>query len=372
MKMPILLLLLGLATNLPARAGLTDGLLAAYLLDGDARDAGPLAQHGQVIGGTFTADRFGEPGRALYLDGQGAWVSTPVDGQRHPISLSFWFYLEARPGERPFTVLSSSMVDAFGHGFIIGSGTNHLNANLVANFTFAARQWTHGVVTYGDTIRVYLNGRLSTEKPTPPEAGVPAGNFAIGRHRGSAEGHYFPGAVDEVLLYDRVLTEDEVRTLFEAGPAVADTLQAAQAERARLASLTAAATSREGTRVERPLGLASARALPLALTVSSVAKPGTNVWNMMDADTNTAWTAAADATGWWLAAEYDGAVTVSNVNLAARGDTPAGVRWLSSVNGTEWSDWTPGEPVTLRWLVGLIPSDGAAARPPAVFELQVQ
>jgi hypothetical protein len=180
-------------STLAAQAGLTDGLLGAYLLDGDALDISGRQQHGQVIGGTFTTDRFGQPARALHLDGQGAWVSTPLDGQQHPMSLSFWFYLEARPGDRPFTVLSSSMADAFGHGFVIGSGTNHLNANLVANFRFAGRTWTHGVVTYGDTIRVYLNGELQTEKPTPPEAGVPAGRFAIGRHSGSAAGHYFSG-----------------------------------------------------------------------------------------------------------------------------------------------------------------------------------
>lgn len=355
-----------------AHANLTDGLRAAYLMEGDARDVGALEQHGQLMGGTFTTDRFGQPNRALQLDGQGAWMSTPVDGQRHPLSLSFWFYLEGRPGERHFAVLSSSMADAFGHGFVIGSGTNQLNANLVANFTFASHRWTHGVVTYGDTIRVYLDGKLSAEKPTPPGAGVPAGNFAIGTHRGSPDGAYFPGALDDVLIYDRVLGPEEVAGLYDAGFAVADTLKAAQAERARMASLAAAATARDGTRAERPLGLAATGSLPLAITVSSVAEPGTNVWNMMDADTNTAWTAAADTTGWWLAAEYEESVTVSNVWLSAQGDTATGARWLASPNGTDWAAWTPGEPVTLRWLVGLIPSEGEDDQPPAVTELRVQ
>lgn len=356
-----------------ACAGVTDGLLGAYLLDGDARDSSGQEQHGQVIGATFAADRFGHPNGALQLDGQSAWVSTPVDGQRHPLSISFWFHLDARPGERPFTVLSSSMADAFGHGFVIGSGTNHLNANLAANFSFAARTWTHGVVTYGDTIRVYLNGQLLVEKPTPPDAGVPAGRFAIGRHSGSAEGYYFPGTLDDVLIYDRELSGDEVAQLFSMGTQLATQLKAEEATRARLASLAAAATARDGTRAGRPAGLSSEDGpLPLALTVSSLAEPGTNVWAVMDGDTNTAWTAAADATGWWLAAEYEDVIAVSNVALSAAGDSAAGVRWLGSPNGTDWSPLTPSESTELRWLVGLIPSEGEEDTPPAVIELLVR
>ena len=354
-------------------AGVTDGLLGAYLLDGDAQDRSGQQQHGQVIGATFGEDRFGVPNRALQLDGRSAWVSTPLDGQRHPLSISFWFYLDARPGERPFTVLSSSMADAFGHGFIIGSGTNHLNANLAANFSFAARTWTHGVVTYGDTIRVYLNGQLSAEKPTPPDAGVPAGRFAIGRHSGSAEGYYFPGALDDVLIYDRVLSDEEVGQLFTGGAQVAEQIKAAEAVQARLASLAADAASGDGTRATRPSGLvATEGTLPLALTVSSIAEPGTNVWALMDGDTNTAWTADADATGWWLAAEYEDVITVSQAALSDVGGSASGVRWLSSKDGTDWSAWNPGEPVELRWLVGLIPSQGEDDEPPAVLELLVR
>ncbi len=355
-------------------AGVTDGLLGAFLLDGDAQDRSGQQQHGQVIGATFTDDRLGQPNHALQLDGRSAWVSTPVDGQRHPMSLSFWFYLDARPGERPFTVLSSSMADAFGHGFVIGSGTNHLNANLAANFTFAARTWTHGVVTYGDTIRVYLNGQLSAEKPTPPDAGVPAGRFAIGRHSGSAEGHYFPGALDDVLIYDRVLSNEEVGQLFTGGAQVADQIVAAEAVQARLASLAAEAAANDGTRVTRPAGLTAndEGPLPLALTVSSIAEPGTNVWALMDSDTNTQWTADADATGWRLAAEYEDVITVSQAALSDVDDSASGVRWLTSKTGEDWSAWLPGEPVELRWLVGLIPSQGEDEVPPAVMELHVR
>lgn len=352
-----------------AQAGVTDGLLGAYLLDGDAQDISGQDQHGQVIGGTFAADRFGQPNGALQLDGQGAWVSTPVDGQKHPISLSFWFFLEARPGERHFTVLSSSMADAFGHGFVIGSGTNQLNANLASNFRYAAREWTHGVVTYGDTIRVYLNGELQAEQPTPPGAGVPAGRFAIGRHSGSTEGHYFQGLIDEVLVYDRVLSADEVGQLFTMGADVAAQLKAASVERARLERLHAAALDGSGQRATRPAGLTSEHSpLPLAITVSSAIEPGTNVWALMDGDTNTAWTADADRTGWWIAAEFESPVTFSTMALDAERDSVASVHWLSSLNGTDFAPWTPGEPVTLQWLIGLIPACAEYPDAPIVYE----
>jgi hypothetical protein len=363
------LILFTLWGTMSAQAGLTDGLLGAYLFDGDAQDSSAGQHHGQVIGGTFSEDRFGRPGGALHLDGQGAWVSTPLDGQQHPMSLSFWFYLEARPGERHFAVLSSSMADAFGHGFVIGSGSNQLNANLAADFRFAGRTWTHGVVTYGDTIRVYLNGELSAEKPTPPEAGVPAGRFAIGRHSGSTGGCYFPGKIDEVLIYNREIAAEEVRQLFTLGPEVATQVQAAAVERAQLARLQAAALDGSGTRATRPAGLISNDGpLPLAITVSSAVEPGTNVWAVMDGDTNTAWTADADATGWWMAAEYEGSVVISNIALDAEGETAHGVRWLSSENGADFAPWTPGDAVSLQWLVGLIPATTATNEAPIVYE----
>lgn len=368
-----LLFALTLFATSAVHAGLTDGLVAAYLLDGNADDASGHQQQGQVINASFTTDRFGQPQGAVHLDGRGDWVATPVDGQQHPLSLSFWFYLEARPGERHFAVISSSMADAFGHGFIIGSGPDHLNANMAANFSFEARRWTHGVVTYGNEIKVYLNGELKAAKPLPPDAGTPAGRFAIGRHSGSAAGHYFPGAIDDVLIYDRVLSAEEVKQLSEVGPALAAQLRAAEAARAQLARLTAEATAKDGQRAERPDGLSSTEGrLPIAITVSSVAEPGTNIWAMLDQDTNTAWTADHDATGWWMAAEYEDAQSISNLAVTARDNTAHGARWLTSVDGIDWQAWTPGQPASARWVVGLFPSDGETDQPPAISELLVR
>ncbi len=366
------LLLLTLATATYTRAELTDGLLAAYLLDGNAQDASGHQQHGQVVDATFTADRFGTADSAVALDGQGAWVASPVDGQRHPLSLSFWFYLEARPGARMYSVLSSSRADAFGHGFIIGSGTNQLNANMAANYRFESRRWTHGVVTYGEEIRVYMGGELVASKPLPEGTGTPAGPFAIGRHSGSAEGHYFPGAIDDVLIYERVLSADEVRELSTLGPALAARLKEAEATRAQQARLTADAIARDGQRSERPAGLSVANGpLPLALTVSSIAEPGTNVWYMLDGDTNTAWTAAHDATGWWLVAEYEETLSLLGATLSDERDETVHAIWLTSENGVDWQPWATKDPVALRWLAALLPSHGTNSPPPRISELRV-
>lgn len=361
-----------LSSSLAARGDITEGVLAAYLFNGNADDASGRARHGQLVDAGFTADRFGATNSAVWLNGQGAWVSTPVNGQQHPVSISFWFYLDARPGSRLFTVISSSMGDSFGHGYIIGSGTNTLNANLSAQFPFAARRWTHGVVTYGNEVRVYLDGALMASKPLPPGAGTPADRFTVGRHAGSAEGHYFPGAIDDVVLYQRELSAEEVTELFTAGASLEARLLAAERKRQQLAQLADEAADRDGVRAERPDGFSLADGtLPIAVTVNNAQEPGTNAWAVVDGDTNTVWTAADDNTGWWLAAEYENPATFSGAALESTDGHPLDAQWITSMDGQTWSPWDMVKPSSFHWLVGLIPASADLSGPPIVRELRV-
>ncbi|MDA1192567.1 MAG: LamG domain-containing protein [Candidatus Poribacteria bacterium] len=80
----------------------------------------------------------------------------------------------------------------------------------------AANEWTHVVGTYdGAHARIYINGEMEAEiaSALPVPAGTAA--FVIGGTLESRD--WYTGMLDEVRLYNRGLTEDEVRANM-AGP----------------------------------------------------------------------------------------------------------------------------------------------------------
>ncbi len=84
---------------------------------------------------------------------------------------------------------------------------------------FPLGQWFHVVGTYdGDRMRLYLDGRMIDEtldvgSPEYDENPLRVGGDTVG---GMPSNHW-PGSIDEVRVYDRELTFEEVQLLFEEG-----------------------------------------------------------------------------------------------------------------------------------------------------------
>ena len=82
-------------------------------------------------------------------------------------------------------------------------------------------QWYH-LVGVRDTVkgelRLYVDGELAgTASACLPQSG-PTGNTVIGRGRyGGNPVDYLDGTVDQVHLYDRALSADEIRQLYTSG-----------------------------------------------------------------------------------------------------------------------------------------------------------
>jgi hypothetical protein len=85
---------------------------------------------------------------------------------------------------------------------------------------FAGDTWTHISVTYdGYTLGIYRNGRL-TEVGHTQGSGV-SGTLFIGG-TDLHNGDFWHGMIDEVALFDRALTEEEVGQLFSMTGTAAD------------------------------------------------------------------------------------------------------------------------------------------------------
>jgi hypothetical protein len=172
----------------------------------------------------------GVSGSALYFNGVdshidlGSFSSTPKLQMGYgSITVEHWInppewesnYMQifgvAGGGAKGYgTTLSSNGIN-FRHevyGEVGGRQETSVNINVVKN------QWNHIVTVFGrSNIKIYNNGVLKhTKNITDPGNVQSIKNFRIGRY-GSGN-WFFLGAIDEVRVYNRSLSDEEVKTLY--------------------------------------------------------------------------------------------------------------------------------------------------------------
>ena len=142
-----------------------------------------------------------------------AWVFVPRDyraSKRLPAWLVCKNSNEARDGHYGILV-SNGVPEA---RLNIGGGAKNLFiARSESRRKLKLEQWNHLVMSYdGKTLRLYLDGAIvATKEVGRARSKGPAG-LAIGRRQdGSGDGYHFRGVVDEIRVYPRALTDQEVR-----------------------------------------------------------------------------------------------------------------------------------------------------------------
>ena len=105
----------------------------------------------------------------------------------------------------------------------IKTGVDELESTHPVNL--ADDEWHHVAVTYGDsprTFKLYVDGEASGDQQLLPIATVPAHADppALGAIIGTAVyagPGYFKGLLDDYRIYDRVLSNAEVKALHDLG-----------------------------------------------------------------------------------------------------------------------------------------------------------
>ena len=122
-------------------------------------------------------------------------------------------------------------VDAHGRlGLAVCGGTNR--ELLAATNVIPLRQWHHvaGVLTTAGTMKLHLDGQLIAEQQLAGHFVPPSGlDLLVGRHRFMAKPEgvirpvanaeiftFLDGALDELKIYDRALTADEIASEFRS------------------------------------------------------------------------------------------------------------------------------------------------------------
>lgn len=228
------------------------GLVSWWQAENNALDS-RSGNHGTLQNGaTFTA---GEVGRAFSFDGIDDFVRVPdnvnlspeiseVPGAEGEITVSAWVNLAALPAIDPFTGQSSRTIVAkggdgpgpqpeyefeleiftTGRVAIIAYGPQGGNSAFALGDSpvgFTLNQWhlITGTIRNRQFIRIYFDGALLTEG-TVFSTSQALSNTASGLFIGArGDGKRLNGLVDEVQIYNRVLSTTEIQAIFNAGTA---------------------------------------------------------------------------------------------------------------------------------------------------------
>ncbi|MDV6014404.1 LamG-like jellyroll fold domain-containing protein [Haloechinothrix sp. LS1_15] len=200
------------------------GPIASWELDGDGSDSTGNAGILELRNGATFGDGYRDDGLHLDGDDQHAATGEPVLDTTDSFSVSAWAKLDHDDGSA--TVLSqdgtrrSGFILQYNYAFDRWAFTRPEEDVDYPDFSRALSEespevgeWTHLTGVYdaaSDTNRLYVDGVLEAEASFS-DTWDADGTFAVGRNtsRGNHISH-FPGAIDEVTVHDRVISEGEI------------------------------------------------------------------------------------------------------------------------------------------------------------------
>ena len=209
------------------------GLIGCYPLDNNANDFSGFNYHGTAFNVTPTSDRFGNANSAYHFSGASSFIQIPTTGYLlNEYTYSAWCKPTSLPnaltrGYYSIIAIGGDLADQIillGNDYItnfIGFGAGSWSSTTQPHQCYAAtlpliNQWYHLVSTRNDSmLTFYVNGILiCTTNYSSVNAGYLGTNFggSIGS-REVANIQNFVGDMDDVRIFNRVLTQTEIQTM---------------------------------------------------------------------------------------------------------------------------------------------------------------
>jgi hypothetical protein len=181
-----------------------------WLLSGNAQDSSGKNRHGTIRGAVAVTDRKGAANGAFSFDGISQYIVGPnfIGQKNNQVSASLW--LKTKPDyQYEWAVLGNDFGIAI-NGDKVGMGISLPSTNSVLA-SIPHDVWTHFVGTYdGQTISIYINGALAGTKNHPGNISNQNISFTVGQSSNS----FWSGAVDDIRIYSRVLSQSDITKLY--------------------------------------------------------------------------------------------------------------------------------------------------------------
>jgi hypothetical protein len=211
-------------------------LVADYPASGNADDATAYNNHAAVLGAQPTKDRFGKSNRAYAFNGANQALRAANSPQLNSdfTTIGFWINPTSFPASGEVYIMSNGgwqerwKISLPGHGKPVF--TTHAGgaccSDLDSGTPLATGVWTYVTMVHdGSKDIIYFNGAKVNEKnasgaldPTTQPLGI--GFDPIDNN------YFFHGAIDDVQIYNKALTDAEIAALYAAQsqpPASTDT-----------------------------------------------------------------------------------------------------------------------------------------------------
>jgi hypothetical protein len=213
----------------------TDGLVGWWPFNGNANDESGNGNNGVVSGAILTEDRNGEPNKAYRFDGVNDYISSTDFIPENPeqITVSIWFNalllgpsenyiidksIDLNPGE----VNRNWGIRINGTSGLIGLEirVNNSYQYTTSSQSIATETWNHLVFIFdGSTAKISCNNIdfISVQNAgilTPSNYPLSIGYFPHANM--PPYGYFWNGNLDDVGIWNRALTEEEIEQLYLA------------------------------------------------------------------------------------------------------------------------------------------------------------
>ena len=207
----------------------TNGLVAFYHLDGSAADSSGMSNDGSLHSVPPVSDRFGRTGKACYFNGSSGYIDIPTSSSLQPITtVSIGAWIKPDSVSTAACVISKrfSLTNDPYHSYEITYNPNKNRWAFAVSKGLAGSlkllngrtdptwgSWTYITGTYdGSIMKLYVNGTLDTSFAASGNLGYGAIPLYIGYSGSSTD--YFKGSIDEVTVYNRALTAQEISSMY--------------------------------------------------------------------------------------------------------------------------------------------------------------
>ncbi len=208
-------------------------LVAHYTFDGDAEDSSDYSNNGRIIGNVTFVD--GKIGKGAKFDGS-SYIEVADDNTldlKKAFTFSVWLYREKSLDEGiRMPVLCKGESDDFfesAYRLYLGLGSTNAEISLIdenqsdsaehsSSATVPTQNWTHLAVTWDGTRATFFkNGAVSTVIRTE------IGNILSNDHNlligaDSVDGNFYHGIMDDLRIYNKALSDVEIKALTEVNP----------------------------------------------------------------------------------------------------------------------------------------------------------